>query len=141
MAAGQHDRGVSVGGLAPADGADEDGVVEHALGEGGLEGELVLSGPLGVLGLVDAGPLDEVGEGEGAGGSGDVEGRLGGQADEGAELAREGRRDLVEGERDFEDAAVGRVAEIWRVDHGAAQALDLAQVALLEPAEVVPRIL
>lgn len=126
MAAGQDDGRVGVGSLAPADGADEDGVVEHALGERGLEGQLVLRGPLRVLGPVDAGPLDEVREGEGAGRRGDVEGRLGGEAQQRAELTGEGRGHLVEGERDVEDGPVRRVGEVRRVYHGAAQSLDFS---------------
>lgn len=112
VAAGQDHGGVGVCGLAPADGADEDGVVEHALWEGGLEGQLVLCGPLRVLGPVDAGPLDEVREGEGAGRCGDVEGGFGGEAQQRAELAREGRGHLVEGKGDVEDGAVRRVGEV-----------------------------
>lgn len=112
-------------------------MVEHAPGQGGLEGELVLRGPLGVLGLVDAGVFDEVGEGEGAGRDGDVEGRLGRQAQQRAELAREGRCHLLEGEVSVEDGLVRRRPEVGREDHGGAQPLDLAEVPVLEAAEIL----
>lgn len=137
VAAGQDDGGVGVGGLLLADGTDEDGVVGHAAGEGGLEGELVGGGPLGALGAGLAGELDEPGQREGAGGGGHVQRRLGRQAQERAELAREGRGHLLEGDRDVEDGVVGRVLQVLGVDHSGAQLLDFAQVAVLEAAEVL----
>lgn len=76
VAARQDDGWVRVRGLTPADRADEDGVVEHALGERGLESQLVLRRPLRILGLVDACEFDEVREREGAGRRGHVKWRF-----------------------------------------------------------------
>ncbi len=137
VAAGEQHRGVGLCGLLLADGADKDGVVDHGGREGRLKGQLILRRPLRLLLAHVRRVLDEAGQGNGAGRDGDVERRLGGEAEERAKLAGKGRRDVVKGRVNGKDVAVGRGLEVGRVDHGAAQLLDVAEVPALEAAEVL----
>lgn len=136
MAADEHHGGVLLGGLLLADGADEDGVVDHGAREGRLKGELVLRRPLRLLLLHVGGVLDQPGQGDGAGRDGDVERGLGGEAEEGAELAGECEGDVVKRRVVAKEVPIGRLLEVGRVDHGGGELRNLLQVATLKPGKV-----
>ena len=107
----------------------------------GFDRELVLRRPLGPLFADDVLQLEEVGQGNGAGGGGDVEGGVGGEAEEGAELAGEGRGEVVPGGVVVEDAFVGGCVQVGAEGHGTAELLDFVEVATLEVGEFPPGVL
>lgn len=138
VAAGDHHGRVRIGGLFLADGADKDGVEVVLARQWDFDGEFVLRGPFCALFLHDALHLEEVGEGDCAGCCGDEEGRVGAEAEEGAELAVKGVGDFFPGGVVVEVSSIGRVLQVLPVGHCAHELLYIAGVALLEDAEFAP---
>lgn len=138
MAADQHDGRVQLGGLLLGHGAHEDGMVDHGPRQRRLERELVLRRPFRPLRPGVRGVFEQAGECDGAGRDGEVERRLGGEAQEGAEFPREGGGDVLEEQGRGDERVVGRGVEVGGEEEGGAEALDVRAMGRLEGREVVP---
>lgn len=140
MATRHHHGGILIGGLLLTDGADEDGMELVARRQGDLDGQLLRRRPLGPLILHDRLQLEQGGQGDGARGGGDVERRAGRQAEQGAEFAGEGGRQVVPGAGGEEEAAVRAGGEVGLVGERAGEPAQLGEVAGLEVGEVPARV-